>query len=96
MCCCGTTVECHIALLFISRRCADISFASSLPDTSVIIIFYNEALSTLLRTVYSVINTVPAHLLREIILVDDFSDHGTSFSRSYVYMYMYVFSFCFG
>ena len=60
-------------------RCSEISFASNLPDTSVIIIFYNEALSTLLRTVYSVINTVPAHLLREIILVDDFSDHGKFF-----------------
>uniref|UniRef100_A0A8C6QIV8 Polypeptide N-acetylgalactosaminyltransferase n=1 Tax=Nannospalax galili TaxID=1026970 RepID=A0A8C6QIV8_NANGA len=46
----------------------------NLPSTSVVIAFYNEAWSTLLRTVYSVLETSPDILLEEVILVDDYSD----------------------
>ncbi|OXB63782.1 hypothetical protein ASZ78_009028 [Callipepla squamata] len=46
----------------------------SLPKTSVVIAFYNEAWSTLLRTVHSVLETSPDILLEEVILVDDYSD----------------------
>lgn len=45
----------------------------SLPTTSVIIIFYNEPYSVLVRTVHSVLDTVGHRLLKEIILVDDSS-----------------------
>ncbi|CAG9811392.1 unnamed protein product [Chironomus riparius] len=48
---------------------------SSLPTASVIIIFFNEPYSVLVRTVHSVINTTPERLLREVIIVDDGSSN---------------------
>ncbi|POI35733.1 hypothetical protein CIB84_000514 [Bambusicola thoracicus] len=55
-------------------KCREKSYPSDLPFASVIICFYNEALSALLRTVHSVLDRTPAHLLHEIILVDDNSE----------------------
>ena len=46
-----------------------------LPTTSVIIIFYNEPFSVLVRTVHSVLNTCDQRILKEIILVDDRSSN---------------------
>lgn len=49
---------------------------SKLPTASVVIVFVNEGWSTLMRTVHSVINTSPPELLKEIVLVDDYSNKG--------------------
>uniref|UniRef100_A0A915Q2T0 Polypeptide N-acetylgalactosaminyltransferase n=1 Tax=Setaria digitata TaxID=48799 RepID=A0A915Q2T0_9BILA len=55
------------------EKCRKINYPDDLPRASVVIVFTDEAWSPLLRTVHSVINRTPLKLLREIILVDDFS-----------------------
>lgn len=54
--------------------CREKKYSEKLPMASIVMVFHNEALSMILRTMYSILNRTPAHLLREIILVDDCSD----------------------
>jgi polypeptide N-acetylgalactosaminyltransferase len=55
------------------EQCSKIKYLADLPTASIVIPFYNDHLSTLLRTVYSVVNRSPKHLLKEVILVNDHS-----------------------
>jgi len=47
------------------------SVVAKMPAVSVVFIFSNEKWEMLMRSVHSVLNTTPPHLLYEIILVDD-------------------------
>ncbi|KAF7708983.1 hypothetical protein HF521_018040 [Silurus meridionalis] len=59
----GTRVGCKVK-----------TYPLALQTASVVICFFNEAFSALLRTVHSVLDRTPSYLLHEIILVDDNSE----------------------
>jgi len=62
-----------------SPACRQLSYdVDSLPDVSVIVPVFDESWSMLLRALHGLISRTPDRLLREIILVDDFS------SRAYL------------
>jgi len=50
-------------------------YPKELPSASVVIVFHNEHISVLLRTVHSVLNHSPPRFVSQVILVDDASMH---------------------
>ena len=56
------------------RLCKKQVYPDDMPTGSVVIIYYNEEWTAILRTVHSVVNRSPPHLLKEVILLDDASN----------------------
>lgn len=67
-------------------RCKNVKYLADLPKASVIVIFKDELLSVLLRTIHSILNRTPPELLHEIIMVNDKS----SFPELYEPLQKYV------
>uniref|UniRef100_A0A915PBU1 Polypeptide N-acetylgalactosaminyltransferase n=1 Tax=Setaria digitata TaxID=48799 RepID=A0A915PBU1_9BILA len=54
--------------------CLNESYSEELPAASIIICYYNEASSVLIRMVNSILDRTPSNLLNEILLVNDNSN----------------------
>ena len=65
---------------FISR-CREQKYLVDLPSVSIIIPVYNEHFSTLVRSIYSIVNRSPQELVEEILLVDDNSPRADTHER---------------
>lgn len=74
-----TSNSLHFCFFNFLFRCRNLTFPDRLPEVSIVFIFVNEALSVILRSIHSAIDRTPAHLLKEIILVDDNSNNGKRF-----------------
>ncbi|XP_016299477.1 probable polypeptide N-acetylgalactosaminyltransferase 8 [Sinocyclocheilus anshuiensis] len=68
------------------HRCIGREYPHYLPTLSVVLIYLDEALSVIQRAICSIINRTPAHLLKEIILVDDHSTNEDLKTQLHVYI----------
>lgn len=56
--------------------CRTMTYLEDLPQVSVIMVFHNEPLVMILRSVFAVFKRTSERLLKEIVLIDDASTHG--------------------
>lgn len=56
------------------EECKTMQYLADLPSVSVVIPFYDEHFSVLMRNVHSVLYRSPIHLIKEVIIVDDGSE----------------------
>jgi polypeptide N-acetylgalactosaminyltransferase len=73
--------------------CRKIEYKAPRVTASVVMCFHNEAWSVLLRSIHSIIDRSPPHILQEIILVDDFSDMSKRFlylERRRIYLLFFL------
>ena len=54
-------------------ECKSIDYPPNLPKAIIIFVFHNEAWTTLLRSVHTVIRQTPERLISQILLIDDAS-----------------------
>ncbi|CRL03582.1 CLUMA_CG016401, isoform A [Clunio marinus] len=69
--------------------CHTLKYSKNLPSVSIIIIFHNEVLSMIKRTLHSIWNRTPNVMIHEIILVNDASTEQETYKplRNYVASY---------
>ena len=71
---CPLVILTHLLIMFpLFSRCKTRTYEHDLPTTSIIIPYFDEWPSVLIRSLYSIVNRTPRHLLQEIILIDDAS-----------------------
>ncbi|XP_034195831.2 polypeptide N-acetylgalactosaminyltransferase 35A [Osmia lignaria lignaria] len=68
------------------KLCELQKYSNKLPNASIVICFYNEHYTTLLRSLHSIIERTSKHLLHEIILVNDWSDSKELHGKMKVYI----------
>ncbi|VDO96585.1 unnamed protein product [Soboliphyme baturini] len=65
------------------QRCRSMKYTEELGNASIVICYFNEATSVLIRMVNSILDRTPMRYIHEILLVDDFSDSDNSELQEY-------------